>query len=113
MQYVYLAMSIFGCMINTLLFFAKLPEVRQIVAKDIVEVVTIKGLFKKYHTIFGFFAEFAYVGAQVAVASFAIFYVVDQRGIEPGYTAADASNMFSGMQGLFTIGRFFALWYLR
>lgn len=106
-------MSLFGCVINTLVFFAKLPEVSQVVALDVNEVVSIKGLFKKYHTIFGFLAEFAYVGAQVAVASFAIFYVTEQRGISPAYDAATASNMFSGMQGVFTAGRFFGVFYLR
>lgn len=74
-QFVYLAMSVFGLLINIGLYFAKLPEVTQVVAADYHEVATLSGFFKKYHTIFGAVSEFAYVGSQVAVASFAIFYV--------------------------------------
>lgn len=60
-QYVYLAMSCLGVVVNIAFYFAKLPEVAQVVAVDSQEVVSVKGFFKKYHTIAGFFAEFAYV----------------------------------------------------
>lgn len=62
-QYVYLAMSCLGIVVNIAFFFAKLPEVAQVVAVDTQDVVSVKGFFKKYHTIAGFFAEFAYVSA--------------------------------------------------
>lgn len=60
-QYVYLAMSCLGIVVNVLFFFAKLPEVAQVVSADTKDVVSVKGFFKKYHTIAGFFAEFFYV----------------------------------------------------
>ncbi|GHJ87458.1 hypothetical protein NliqN6_3860 [Naganishia liquefaciens] len=112
-QYVYLAMSCLGIVVNIAFYFAKLPEVAQVVASDTQEVVSVKGFFKKYHTIAGFFAEFAYVGAQVAVASFTIFYIVEQPGISPAISHATASNMFSACQAVFTVGRFIGVVYLR
>lgn len=51
-------MSIFGVLLNVLLIFAKLPEVRQVVALDAVETTSIKGFLKQKHTIYGFVAEF-------------------------------------------------------
>ena len=54
-------MSCLGIVVNIAFYFAKLPEVAQVVASDTQEVVSVKGFFKKYHTIAGFFAEFAYV----------------------------------------------------
>lgn len=56
-------MSCLGVVINILFFFAKLPEVAQVVSAETKDVVSMKGFFKKYHTIAGFFAEFAYVSA--------------------------------------------------
>ncbi|KAJ9105611.1 hypothetical protein QFC20_004291 [Naganishia adeliensis] len=111
-QYVYLAMSCLGVVVNILFFFAKLPEVAQVVSAETEDVVSLKGFFKKYHTIAGFFAEFAYTGAQVAVASFTIFYITEQPGISPPITHATASNMFSACQAVFTVGRFIGVVYL-
>jgi FHS family L-fucose permease-like MFS transporter len=111
-QYVYLAMSAFGVILNVLLIFAKLPEVAQVVAADASQTTTIKGFLKQKHTIYGFFAEFGYVGAQVAVASNTIFYLRNQPGISQ-MSAATASNMFSACQAVFTVGRFIGVGYLR
>ncbi|KAJ9096103.1 hypothetical protein QFC19_007329 [Naganishia cerealis] len=106
-------MSCLGVVVNVLFYFAKLPEVAQVVATDTKEVVSVKGFMKKYHTIAGFFAEFAYVGAQVAVASFTIFYITEQPGISPPISNATASNMFSACQAVFTVGRFIGVVYLK
>jgi len=111
-QYVYLAMSCFGVILNVLLIFAKLPEVRQIIALDAAETTSIKGFLKQRHTIYGFVAEFAYVGSQVAVASHVIFYLTNQPG-EDKISDATASNMFSACQAVFTLGRFIGVVYLR
>ncbi len=58
-------MSLFGCCINVLVIFARLPDVQQVVTvvSGVAEIKqpTVKGLFKKYHTIFGALAEFTYV----------------------------------------------------
>ncbi|KAJ9126977.1 hypothetical protein QFC24_001208 [Naganishia onofrii] len=112
-QYVYLAMSCLGLLVNVAFYFAKLPEVAQVVAHDAQQTVSVKGFMKKTHTIAGFFAEFGYVGAQVAVASFTIFYITEQPGISPPISKATASNMFSACQAVFTVGRFVGVLYLK
>lgn len=115
-QYVYLAMALFALCLNIGLAFCKLPEVRQAVKPEHVEFIKkegYKGILKKYHTVFGFFAEFFYVGAQVAVASMAIFYITRQPGISPPISSAMASDLFSVCQAVFTVGRFVGVAYLR
>jgi FHS family L-fucose permease-like MFS transporter len=113
-------MCILGCIVNVLIFFAKLPEIQQVVAQDAKAIKpSVAGFVKAApHTIFGALAEFAYgmlpsnsheavilichlsaVGAQVAVASNVIFYLTLQPGISPKITNAQASNMFSGKSG--------------
>ncbi|KAJ9098722.1 hypothetical protein QFC21_004370 [Naganishia friedmannii] len=93
-QYVYLAMSCLGVILNIAFYFAKLPEVAQVLAHDVEQTVSVKGFFKKTHTIAGFFAEFAY------------------PGISPPISNATASNMFSACQAVFTVGRFIGVLYL-
>jgi fucose permease len=60
-QYVYLAMSMVGVVINVGMAFATLPEIQQVTVADAKDVNNVKGFMKKYHTLFGFAAEFAYV----------------------------------------------------
>ncbi|WVQ93033.1 hypothetical protein IAU59_000097 [Kwoniella sp. CBS 9459] len=111
-QYVYVALAAFALLINILVFFAKLPEVAQAVTVDQQDTLSKQGFWKQYHLLFGCVAEFFYVGAQVAVASFAIFYITEQPGISPPYSSATASNLFSGCQAVFTVGRFLGVAYL-
>jgi hypothetical protein len=54
-------MSCLGLLVNVAFYFAKLPEVAQVVAHDAQQTVSVKGFMKKTHTIAGFFAEFGYV----------------------------------------------------
>lgn len=49
----------------------------------------------------------------MAVASFTIFYITEQRGISPAISHATASNMFSACQAVFTVGRFIGVVYLK
>ncbi|WVQ81340.1 hypothetical protein IAT38_003463 [Cryptococcus sp. DSM 104549] len=111
-QYVYLALAVFALLINILVFFAKLPEVQQAVTVEMEEKVGRQGFWKQWHCIFGCVAEWFYVGSQVAVASFAVFYITEQPGISPAYDSSTASNLFSGCQGVFTAGRFLGVIYL-
>jgi fucose permease len=60
-QYVYLAMSMVGVVINVGMAFATLPEIQQVTVADAKDVNNVKGFMKKCHTLFGFAAEFAYV----------------------------------------------------
>jgi FHS family L-fucose permease-like MFS transporter len=54
--------------------------------------------------IFGFIAQFCYVGAQVTIASFFINYATENAT----FTAAQASNLLSYALITFTVGRFVA-----
>lgn len=130
-QYVYLALACFALLLNILVGFATLPEVKQTVTTEQQDKISGQSFWKQYHTLFGarefwpsgvlkndlaysrVVSQFFYTGAQVAVASFTIFYITEQPGISPPYSSATASNLFSGCQALFTFGRFLGVVYLR
>ena len=62
-----------------------------------------KPFYKQYHCIFGWVAQTAYVGAQVAVAALAVNYFSEQGiGIDKPF----ASQLFSYCQITFTVGRY-------
>lgn len=61
-----------------------------------------KPFHKQYHCIFGWVAQTAYVGAQVAVAALAVNYL-SEHGI--GISKSFASQLFSYCQITFTVGR--------
>lgn len=102
LQWVYLGISAFGCLINLLFFIAKLPEVKQEVNADL-EAKPVS-IWSQKHLIYGAFAEFMYVGAQVAVASLAINFYVEQPSLNISVTKA--ADLFSVTLAVFTIGRF-------
>lgn len=116
MQFVYLAVSCAGVAVAVLFFFSKLPEVPEaalrsasIVATDSElgfndGLVAQKPLYKEYNMMFGFVAQFCYVGAQVTCATFFINYA-NENG---GYSTSAASRMLSYALITFTVGRFIA-----
>lgn len=80
-QYVYLAVACAGAAVAVLFFFAKLPEVEEQAVRSgsVVDESTLElgvdqygnvigegPLYKQYNMIFGFIAQFCYVGAQVS-----------------------------------------------
>jgi len=69
-----------------------------------------ESFWKQYRCIFGFVAQFAYVGAQVAVASLAINYMTE-NGVD--ISSSLASNLFSAQQATFTLGRFVSVGILQ
>ncbi|GAB1737706.1 hypothetical protein NU219Hw_g2118t1 [Hortaea werneckii] len=117
-QYVYLAVACAGAAVAVLFFFAKLPEVKEETGRrgsvtDATlemavgpdgKVIGEGPLYKQYNMIFGFVAQFCYVGAQVTIATFFINYVTENAD----YTAAKASQMLSYALIVFTVGRFIA-----
>ncbi|KAK5123548.1 hypothetical protein LTR85_002586 [Meristemomyces frigidus] len=118
-QYVYLAVSCAGAAVAVLFFFAKLPEVAEqtgrrgsIADESTLElgvdqnghVIGDEPIYKQYNMIFGFIAQFCYVGAQVTIASFFINYATENAA----YTATEASQMLSYALITFTVGRFIA-----
>lgn len=100
-------------------FFAKLPEVAEQTTRrgSVIEDSTLElgigadgkiigdgPLYKQYNMIFGFIAQFCYVGAQVTIASFFINYAT----FNAPYTSAEASQLLSYGLITFTVGRFIA-----
>ncbi|CED84552.1 mfs general substrate transporter [Phaffia rhodozyma] len=110
-QYVYLALCCVGIALNIGIYFAKLPEITQILDGDANEKTG--SFWQQHRLVWGVVAQFFYVGAQVAVASFTVFYITEIRGISPRIDDSTASNMFSGCQAVFTVGRFAGVLYLR
>ncbi|KAF2159239.1 hypothetical protein M409DRAFT_30245 [Zasmidium cellare ATCC 36951] len=118
-QYVYLAVACAGAAVGVLFFFSKLPEVSesQVRSASIVagnseelgidqygQLIKDKPLYKEYDMIFGFIAQFCYVGAQVTIATFFINYATENATL----TDAKASQMLSYALITFTVGRFIA-----
>jgi FHS family L-fucose permease-like MFS transporter len=79
-----------------------------VVAGDSVDefgaVVPHKPLYKEYNMIFGFLAQFCYVGAQVSIGALFINYATENAS----FTSAQASQMLSYALITFTVGRFIA-----
>jgi len=61
-----------------------------------------KPFYKQYRAIFGFVAQFMYVGAQVTIGSFFLNYVTESAG----RSTADAANILSYSLIVFTVMRF-------
>ncbi|CAL1707329.1 unnamed protein product [Somion occarium] len=106
-QWVYLAVAGLGVVLNIMFYFCDLPEITgDALAEEMHEVGLTNDdqpFLKQYRCIFGWVAQTAYVGAQVAVASFAVNYMVDQN---IGISKSHASQLFSYCQITFTVGRF-------
>ncbi|KJX97642.1 MFS transporter like protein [Zymoseptoria brevis] len=114
-QYVYLAVACAGAAVALLFVFASLPEVAEgakragsIVGGDSIdgfgELMQDKPLYKEYNMIFGFVAQFCYVGSQVACGTFFINYATDNAS----FSKTQASQMLSYALITFTVGRFIA-----
>ncbi|KAJ7127298.1 hypothetical protein C8R43DRAFT_1028265 [Mycena crocata] len=58
---------------------------------------------KQYKVFYAAFAQFCYVGAQVAIASYFINYATETRGNTDSSTGA---KLLAGAQGCFAVGRF-------
>jgi len=56
----------FGALLIVLFWFAHLPEIDESTLPDTLENQDeVAPLHKQYHTLWGFWAQFSYVGAQV------------------------------------------------
>jgi fucose permease len=57
----------FGVILIALFRFARLPEIDESSLTDsLANQEDVKPIYKQWHTIFGFLAQFGYVGAQVS-----------------------------------------------
>ncbi|KZT62762.1 MFS general substrate transporter, partial [Calocera cornea HHB12733] len=111
-QWVYLAVAGFGLLLNILFFFCPLPEITEDALSDQLRDAGIsqdtKPFWKQWHCIFGWVAQTAYVGAQVALASFVVNYMTDPlQG--SNYDDSTASQLLSYCQITFTVGRFLSV----
>src|SRR5580704_2751359 len=90
--------------VAALIFFSKLPEVRE---EDDAEIPSgargLRGLWPNKHLLKGVLAQFFYVGAQVGVASFVIRFVQYSM---PGLPEKQAANYLKLHLLGFMIGRF-------
>jgi len=120
-QYVYLAVACLGVAVAVLFIFTRLPEVAEnsgvqrrgsVVDESTVEmavdangqIIGAGPIYKQYNMIFGFIAQFCYVGAQVASAALFVNYATENGGV----TDAEGSQMLSYALITFTVGRFVA-----
>lgn len=107
-QWVYLGVGLLGVCLIILFIFCKLPEIsEEQLQEELNETgTTVKPLWRQYHTLLGALAEFCYVGAQVAVASFVVFYITEDPSLSRRFSDSAASDMFSYCQVAFMVGRF-------
>lgn len=115
-QWVYLGIAIFVFFLAAVFFFAPLPEVTDADMANQAEQAAAdtdfedKPLRKQYTLFYGVFAQFCYVGAQVACAGYFINYVT---WVRPGTSHATGANLLAAAQGCFAIGRFVAAGLLK
>ncbi|KAG0651336.1 L-fucose permease [Hyphodiscus hymeniophilus] len=70
----------------------------------------IKPFWKQYRLFHAAFSQFCYTGAQVAIASYFINYVVESR---PNTSSALAAKFLAGAQGGFSLGRFTGVAFMK
>jgi len=106
-QWVYLGIAIFVFILAFVFYISYIPEITDADMEFQVKETHVEGSdlpFRKQYRVFhAAFAQFTYCGAQVAVASYFINYVVETR---PGTSSALGAKFLAGAQGAFTIGRF-------
>ncbi|OZJ02266.1 hypothetical protein BZG36_04701 [Bifiguratus adelaidae] len=113
-QWVYLAVACVGAALAVIFYFFPLPEVSEAsLAEQADKHAHEDGqnspsraeepFHKQQRLIYGFIAQFMYVGAQVTVATFFLNYTKETVG----WTQAYASNFLSYSLIMFTVGRFF------
>jgi len=89
--------------VATLIFFSKLPEVREEDGENAAETKGLRALWPYKHLLKGVLAQFFYVGAQVGVASFVIRFAQYNM---PGIPEKHAANYLKLHLLGFMIGRF-------
>lgn len=106
-KWVYIAIAAFVLLLAALFFLSDIPEITDAdMAHQATETHAGTGdqpFRKQYRLFHAAFAQFCYVGAQVAIASFFINYVDTVR---PGIGDVASSRLFAGAQGGFALGRF-------
>jgi FHS family L-fucose permease-like MFS transporter len=100
----YLVITGIFLLVAVLIYFAKLPEIRETGSLQAPPVAaTLRGIIAHKHLLKGVVAQFFYVGAQVGVTSFVIRFV--QHAV-PGTPERTAANYLWWHLFGFMIGRF-------
>ncbi|KEF61792.1 MFS transporter, FHS family, L-fucose permease [Exophiala aquamarina CBS 119918] len=106
-QWVYLGIAIFVFILAFVFYISYIPEITDADMEFQVQETHVQGSelpFRKQYRVFhAAFAQFTYCGAQVAIASYFINYVVETR---PGTSSSLGAKFLAGAQGAFTVGRF-------
>lgn len=105
-QWVYLGVAGFVVLLICVFFLVPMPEITDADMASIEGEIGDydPGPFRKQHNLFlAVWAQFCYVGAQVALASYFINFCVEQ-----GKTHAQASDLLAVAQGVYTANRFIA-----
>jgi FHS family L-fucose permease-like MFS transporter len=118
-QYVYLGIAAFVGLLAVVFYFAPIPEITDADMADQSDMMASnanyvdKPMRKQYTLFWGVAAQFSYVGAQVAVASYFINYYQQARPDLPAITSQQqGANYYAIAQGLFAIGRFSAAGFM-
>lgn len=105
-QWIYTAIAVFVVLLAILFLMAKIPEITDadmaFQAQETNNVADQKPFYKQYKLFHATFAQFCYCGAQVAIASFFINYVLYTKGTDE----PTAARLFAGAQAAFAVGRF-------
>jgi FHS family L-fucose permease-like MFS transporter len=116
-QYVYLAVSLLGLIVGALFIVSPLPETSEQELQAEVdkenqnagrETQANDSFFRQYRPLFGFVAQFMYVGAQVTIGSFFINYCAEVSL----WPDAKSSNFLSYALIMFTVSRFIGSFFL-
>ncbi|KAL9622051.1 MAG: hypothetical protein Q9160_003550 [Pyrenula sp. 1 TL-2023] len=106
-QWVYLAIAIFVFILAGVFYISPLPEVTDSDMQYQVEETHVgqaeKPFWKQYTLFHAAFAQFCYVGSQVAIAGYFINYVTEIRS---NTDSALGAKFLAGAQGCFAAGRF-------
>lgn len=112
-QYVYLGIACFVFLLSIVFWFSHIPEITdadmQLQADETGNYQQDVPLRKQYLLWWGVLAQFAYVGAQVGVASSFVNYVVEVSG----RSSATGSKFYAIGQALFAIGRFSGSFFMK
>ncbi|USW48117.1 Putative major facilitator superfamily, MFS transporter superfamily [Septoria linicola] len=112
-QWVYLAIACFVFLLAVVFYFSPLPEITDAdmayQAEEIHASSADRPFWKQYRLFHAAFAQFCYTGAQVAIASYFINYVVETTD----HSDSAAAQLLAGAQGAFTAGRFAGVFIMR
>ncbi|PSK48381.1 hypothetical protein B9Z65_5557 [Elsinoe australis] len=106
-QWIYLAIACFCLLLAVVFYFSTIPEITdadmEFQASETYSPSANKPFRKQYKLFHAAFAQFCYVGSQVAIAGYFINYCVETR---PNTDSNTGAQFLAGAQGAFSIGRF-------